>query len=113
MTTPRTTTVDPHARVDVLGKIEPADLGLTIARLVATDPDHAIVVAARLALEIGDAQRVAHRALRDAALDVHGALNPAEWRRWAEQRIPFDQLQSRRGFERGPDGHWRMTRGVA
>lgn len=75
---------------------EPATLALQLAQIAETDPHHEILLAVRLALEIADARRADRRALREAALDVHGAKSPAEWRQWAQTRVPFEELQRRR-----------------
>lgn len=69
--------------------VEPAALGVVLSLLHA---DHELVVAARLALEV----RAGRQALREAALDVHSALTPAEWRRWADNHVPHAELQRRR-----------------
>jgi hypothetical protein len=82
--------------VGVVTDIDPIDLGLLLAQLMEVDPSHELVLAARLALEIGDARRAAHRELREASLDVHSALSPAEWRLWAENHVPCEELQRRR-----------------
>ncbi|MGH3588938.1 MAG: hypothetical protein ACRDQ0_21740, partial [Pseudonocardia sp.] len=60
--------------------------------------------------DIADTRRANHRALREAALDVHAALTPSQWRRWAQHHVPIEELQRRRGEERGPDGSWRAIR---
>ncbi|OLS99367.1 hypothetical protein BJF90_39340 [Pseudonocardia sp. CNS-004] len=86
---------------------DPLALALVLAQLDEVDPEHELLVAARLALDIAAARRVERRALREAALDVHAARTPAQWRRWAQHHAPFEELQRRRGEERGPDGQWR------
>lgn len=88
---------------------DPLALALTIARLAETDPHHDLLIAARLALDIADARRANRHALREAALQVHTARTPAQWRRWAQHHVPFEDLQRRRGLERGPDDRWRAS----
>lgn len=75
--------------------ISPADLGLLLAQLMERDPHHPLVLAARLALEIGDARRADRRALREASLDVHGG-DTDYWRRVTDNHLPYDELQRRR-----------------
>lgn len=85
---------------------DPVALALAIAQLAETDPHHELLIAARLALDIADARRADRRALRETALAVHAAQSRGQWRRWAQQRVPFEELQRRRGLERGPDRQW-------
>ncbi|WP_158228039.1 hypothetical protein [Pseudonocardia sp. MH-G8] len=97
-----------------LDNLDPADVALALAQRMEVSPDDELVVAVRLALQVADARRAAHRALREVALDVHSAHTAAEWRQWAETRVSFAELQRRRGVETGPDGRPRAARrGVA
>jgi hypothetical protein len=89
--------------------VDPAALALTIAQLAETDPHHELLIAARLALDIADARRAHRRALREASREVHAARSRGQWRRWAQEHVPFEELQRRRGHERGPDYRWRAT----
>lgn len=77
-----------------------ADLALELARRAETDPDDELLVAARIALEIGDARRAEHRAHREAARDVHRG-DRAFWRQVADNHIPHQELERRRA-EPGP-----------
>jgi hypothetical protein len=89
--------------------VDPVGLGLVIAQLAETDPHHELLIAARLALTVADARRADRRALRESALEVHAGRTPGQWRRWAERHVPFEELQRRRGLERGPDHQWRTA----
>lgn len=80
-------------------RVDPRDLGLSLAQL---PPDHDLVVAARLAVEIADQKR----ALREASLDVHSAHTPAEWRQWADQYVSHEQLERRRFAPTGDREEW-------
>lgn len=105
-----------HRAVDLRPPVaDPGDLAEAVAlaaRLAAAaerDPSHPLVVAARAALEVADARIAAHRALREASLDVHDA-DPDVWRRGVLD-VPFEELQRRRGLERR-DGGWRPLEDV-
>jgi hypothetical protein len=94
------TTTDPAAEVEPL----PADIIETarqLAILVETNPDSPVLLAVRLALEVADGRRAARRARREAGLDVHSALTPEQWRRWAENHVPHAEIARRRA-EPGP-----------
>jgi hypothetical protein len=80
-----------------LEELDPATLALQLAQIAETDPHHEIILAARLALEIADARRAAHRALREASFDVHGG-DRAFWRKWAADHVPHDVLRARRAM---------------
>jgi hypothetical protein len=77
-----------------LEELDPAALALGLAQIAETDPHHEVIVAARLALEIADARRAHHRALRETALDVHGG-DVATWRALAA-REPRSTILARR-----------------
>lgn len=70
-------------------------LGGRLAALAETEPDHPLVLAARLAVEIADARAEEHRALREAAADVHAAAPPGTWRDLAWEPT-WQELQTRR-----------------
>jgi hypothetical protein len=75
---------------------EAVALAHRLAVLLETDPDHPVVIAVRFALDVGDDRRARHRAVREAGLDVHSGLTPTEWRRWAANHVPHDEMTRRR-----------------
>lgn len=75
---------------------DPITLAHQLAVLAETEPDHPLLIAVRIALEVADARRAHHRARREASLDVHGALPPREWRRWADNHVPHAEIARRR-----------------
>lgn len=82
------------------------ELARQLAILVETDPESPLLLVIRTALEVADARRGAHRARREAGLDIHSAMTPEEWRRWAENHVPHAEIARRRA-EPGP-----MARGT-
>lgn len=74
------------------------ELAHELAVLAETDPDNLVLLAVRLALDVADARDV-ERARRwetaQAGLQVHGG-DRGFWRRWADNRVSFAELQRRR-----------------
>lgn len=100
-------------RLDPNG-ISGADLALCLARVMETDPDHELVVAARLALEIGYARAsrpfniedfVDGRYHRAPEIAAYSELQKLRWPPTGDRDLwvqygpagpPSDELQSRR-----------------
>jgi hypothetical protein len=104
----RTALVDDPVTVRAaLEALDPAAVGAVLSLL---HPDDALVVAARLGVEMNEARRDWRRMMRETSSDVHGAMPRGYWRDWATHRVPHAELERRRGVEIGPDGRRRIVR---
>lgn len=74
---------------------EAVALAHRLAVLAETDPAAPLIVAVQAALDIAEARRAARRVHRLVALQIHGG-DRAQWRRWAGQWVPADELARRR-----------------
>lgn len=72
-------------------------LAAELAVMAETDPDHPVLAAVRIALEVADVRRAAHRLLRRVALDVHGG-DVEHWRALAAAHVPYAVLERRRAL---------------
>lgn len=58
---------------------------------------------------VSDPHRVIRNALKQVSTDIHSGRPRGYWARSADEPS-FEELQRRRGVERGPDGQWRAAR---
>ncbi len=95
----------PAALLAVLDGIEPAALA---AALSLMHPNDALLVAARLGVEMNEARREWRRTMREVSHQIHGG-RVGYWARQAGEPS-FEELQRRRGVETGRDGRPRGVR---
>jgi hypothetical protein len=80
-----------------LADLDPVVLGLAVGQLAEQRPDHVVLLAIRVAIEVADARRAEllerRLAMRDASHDVAAA---ADWGRIAREHVPYEELQRRR-----------------
>lgn len=86
--------------------VDPVVLAVALSLL---HPNDALVVAARLGVEMNEARRERRRTMREVSHQVHGG-RPHYWRDWATHRVPHVELERRRGVEVDPDGRRRVVR---
>lgn len=86
------------------------DIRLLVLLLALLPVDHEIAVSVRLVVQIDDERRRLQRGDPDlvdprtqVGLQIHGG-DRQFWRRWASNRVPFDELQRRRGLRRDAPG---------
>ena len=72
--------------------VDPVSLAVAISKL---PPTSALVAAARSGAEIAEARWERREQLRQAGKDIAAGLDPS-WRRWADNYLPYEELERRR-----------------
>jgi hypothetical protein len=88
-----------------LEEISPVAFGVALVTLAEHQPNHALIVAARIAVEQIDLRCDRRAALREVSRDICAA---ADWRRIANQHVTHEELQRRRA-QPGPLAAERRT----
>lgn len=96
-----------RARFAPVLSIDPLLLGALLSLLPLAHP---LAVAARAGLEVGDLQRDAAAADKEAAMAVSAAM---DWSRYATGRVTWSELERRRYPPHGDRSDWVRTGGAA